>query len=310
MKIIFFGSDDFALAHLDAIMASDHHVMACVTQPDRAKGRGMKVAESPIKVKARECVVPCFQPENIKDKSLAKILSSFEADVFVVVAYGQILPSEILNIPQKLCVNVHGSLLPQYRGAAPINWAVINGDKETGITIIKMSPNLDGGAMLAREKLSIGARETAPELRARMMALGCKLLIKVLDQIADDKVESVAQNDREATRAPKLTKELGAIDWKLPAERIDNLVRGLLPWPAAYTFVNGKMLKILEAETVARKSAPQEIGCIVEIKKDGFLVGCGQGALLVKRVHLEAANPMTAKNFLAGHKVAVGFRFG
>lgn len=309
MKIIFFGSDDFALVHLEAL-SKEHEILACVTQPDKPKGRGMHLSQSPIKEWAIKHNVPVLQPERIKDEALQAQLKKYNSELFIVIAYGKILPPELLKIPTICAINVHGSLLPKYRGAAPINWAIINGESETGLTIMKMSPTLDAGDSIVQEKIKIEDKDSAATVRAKMMAAGPQVLLKTLRLLKDNKYTLIPQNDKDVTYASKLTKEMGEIDWNKPAKDIHNLVRGLHPKPGAYTFFKGKLLKILESAVMMQRVSSQKPGTVVEISDQGFVVAAGENALLIKQVHLEAAKPMDALSFLRGHKIEVGFKFG
>jgi methionyl-tRNA formyltransferase len=307
MKIIFFGSDDFALIHLEAL-ASEHEIVACVTQPDKPKGRGMHLVPSPIKEWALKNKKPVLQPDRIKDPDLLSQLKEFQADLFIVIAYGKILPSELLQIPKICAINVHASLLPKYRGAAPINWAIINGEKETGLTIMKMSAALDAGDIIVQEKIKIEDKDTAATLREKLMKLGAPLLLKALQSITNHKAW-IEQDSKQMTYAPKLTKELGAIDWNKPAQDIHNLVRGLQPWPGAYTFFKGKLLKVLESVVMMQDVSSAKPGTVIEISDEGFVVAAAENALLIKKIHLEASKPMDALAFMRGHKIEIGFKF-
>jgi len=323
MKIIFFGSDDFAQTHLEALMDSSHEVVACVTQPDRPRNRGMKMAVSPIKECARKYNIPALQPENIKDPGLIKELQSFEADLFVVIAYGRILPIDILNIPKLYAINMHGSLLPKYRGAAPINWVIINGETETGLSIIKMNTAMDAGDILAQRTVVILPEDTSATLRAKMMQEGAGFLLETVDNIAGANLcvrpnqgqthrsAPTKQDENHVTYAPKLTKELGCIDWNKSIVEIHNLVRGLLPWPSAYTFYEDKQLKILHTEIVQQQNQGSlQPGEVVEINPQGFCVAAGNsGVCLVKEVQLAGSKRMDAASFVRGHHMEVGFQF-
>jgi methionyl-tRNA formyltransferase len=305
MKIVFFGSDDFAAIHLESILNGPHEVVGVVTQPDKPQGRGMKIALSPLKEIALKHDLICLQPESLKDPLRVEQLKSLQADLFVVVAYGQILTSEVLALPKIFCINVHGSLLPQYRGAAPINWAILNGDKETGVTIQKMVLELDAGDIIAQEKMIIGLEETSAQLRSRMAMEGAKLLVQTLDKISKGQHHLAPQDPHRVSYAPKLSKDMGKIDWNRSAVAIHNQIRGLLPWPGTYTSFKGKALKILEASIVSGKGAP---GTILDISKQGFTIACGQEALLIKRVHMEAAKPVLAYDFIQGYRLSTGER--
>jgi len=306
MRIIFFGSDDFAAVHLEQLLTSGHEVLACVTGPDKPQGRGMKVSVSPIKQIALDRKIPCLQPLTLKGGDIVDILRSYEADIFVVVAYGRLLTQEILGLPKMLCMNVHGSLLPKYRGAAPINWAVLNGDKETGVTIQKMALGLDAGDIIAQEVMSIDDNENAAQLRKRMALVAAKLLVKTLDKRPGEKFLASPQDETLVSHAPKLTKEMGRVNWKNNARSILDQVRGLQPWPGAYTFYNGKMLKILQAQIITEDMGKAVPGQVIKVDKSGFIVACGDKALLIKEVQPEAGKVMPAQSFVAGYKIAQG----
>lgn len=309
MKIVFFGSDNFAAVHLRSLIDSPHKIVACVTQPDRPKGRGMKVVLSEIKQCARTRNIPLLQPTSLKEDDIAEELKSFKSDVFVVIAYGQFLPAEILGIPPLGAINVHASLLPKYRGAAPINWAIINGEKETGISIIKINEAMDAGDILAGTKMAISDDDTSMTLRAKMTEKGPALLQRALDDLSERRCTPAAQDHARATFAPKLTKELGVIQWTKKADEIDHLVRGLLPWPSAHTLYNGKFLKILEAQVARQDLSQHKPGVVAEVSKEGIVVATGKNGLLIKKVHLQDSKPMDVSAFLRGHEVEVGFKF-
>ena len=310
MNIIFFGSDDFALVSLERLFRSDVKVVACVTQPDKAKGRGLKVQPSVIKEFAVKNKIPVLQPDFLRYDEVIEQLKSFHADLFVVIAYGKILPPEILALPKIFCINVHGSLLPKYRGAAPINWAIINGDKKTGVTVIKLNEMMDAGEILSQREMDISDKDTAFSVRARMAPLGADLLLETIKTIEKKTFKLTKQDFSKVTNASKLTKELGIIKWNEKAQTIHNLVRGLLPWPGAFTFYKGKRLRLLETrlpETPLNvKSAP---GSVIEISKAGILISASDRPILVTRVHLEDGKPMEAHSFAIGHKLAAGHIF-
>ena len=309
MKIIFFGSDDFALTHLEKLGASEHEVVACVTQPDKAQGRGLRILASPIKEYAFKNKVPILQPGDLKEQGFTEQLKSYQCDLFVVVAYGKILPQEILALPYLCAMNVHGSLLPQYRGAAPINWAIINGDEETGVSVIKMNSQMDAGDIFAQAKVRIDPHDSAVTLRLKMAPLGAELLLKTINSLEKNAYTLAGQDNHKVTSAPKLTKQLGLIDWNKDAQSIHNLVLGLLPWPAAYTLFAGKMLKILETEVTAGDAGKFQPGQIAKIEKGGFIVTTGRNALLVRKVHPDSSQAMDAKSFISGQRLPVGFQF-
>jgi len=310
MKIIFFGSDDFANEHLKKLLGGGEEVVACVAPPDKAKGRGMKLLSSPVKETASKHKIPVLQPEKIGETGFMKQLKDLNPDLFIVIAYGKILPQKILDIPHRGAFNVHASLLPSYRGAAPINWAMIRGETVTGITVIKMSARLDAGDILLQEKIPIHPEDHAVTLRQRMMTFGPDVLLKSLKLLKEGKHKLTRQNEDKVTYAPKLEKGMGRINWEDAAEHIHNLVRGLKPWPSAYSFYQGKQLKILETAVVNLTSSTYNSGYILEIDKKGFVVAAGENALLVKRVHFESAKPMEAYAFVIGHRVEKGQRLG
>ena len=306
MKIIFFGSDDFAAAHLEHLLTCGQEILACVTGPDKPQGRGLKISASPIKQIALERQIPCLQPLSLKGKDVVDVLQSYKADIFVVVAYGRLLTQEILNIPKMLCMNVHGSLLPKYRGAAPVNWAILNSEKETGVTIQKMALALDAGDIIAQEKMRIDDDENAAQLRKRMAQVGAKLLVKVLDKYPLGQFSLIPQDESLVTFAPKLSRGMGKIDWKNTARSIIDQVRGLQPWPGAYSFYKGKMLKIIQAQITAEDLGKNIPGQVTKVGKNGFYVACSDKCLLIKELQPEAGKVMPAQSFVAGYNLAQG----
>jgi methionyl-tRNA formyltransferase len=308
MKIVFFGSDDFAAAHLLTMFELKHDIVACVTPPDQAKGRGMALTTSPVAALARARDCPVLQPTSLREVSIVESLTVWHADLFVVIAYGRLLPRSVLDVPRLGAVNVHGSLLPRYRGAAPINWAILNGDKQTGISVIHMNERMDAGDVLGQSVVDIGEEDTAVELRRSMMIAGQKLLSEVLDQIRRGAVVHTPQDDARATLAPKLTKGMGLIDWQVGAEAISCQIRGLQPWPGAFTYCHGKSVKVLSARMVLSEGFGTP-GEILEIQKDGMLIATGKGTLLVSRVHPADSKPMDAVDFVNGQRIRPGFVF-
>lgn len=309
MNIIFFGSDDFAQAHLDALINSDHNIVAVVTPPDKAHGRGMKTTAGPVKELAQRAGIKVLQPDNVNDESPRKVLKEFNADLFVVIAYGKILSKKILALPKLMPVNVHSSLLPKYRGAAPINWAVINGEKKSGISIIKMNEKMDAGDIVAQMEILIAKEDTSLTLRETMKDKGPAFLIETINRIEKGKFVLKRQEQASVTLAAKLDKRLAEINWQKSAEEIHNLIRGLQPWPKAQTLFKGKILKILASEvSSSHVSAP--VGTVCEISQDGFFIVTGKGSLKIKKVHLQGAKAMEAKEFLRGHQLQKGFSFG
>jgi len=306
MKIIFFGSDDFAALHLEHLLNAGHDILCCVTGPDKPQGRGMKIAVSPIKQIALDRQIPYLQPVSLKDGIVVDALKSYGADIFVVVAYGRLLTQDILDIPKMLCMNVHGSLLPHYRGAAPVNWAILNGDKETGVTIQKMALALDAGDIIAQEKMSIDDEENAAQLRKRMALVGAKLLVEVLDKYPAGQFPLRPQDEKQISYASKMTKEMGKIDWENPAQTVIDQVRGLQPWPGAYTFYNGKMLKITQVQLSTENTGAFKSGQVTQVIKNGFEIACADKCILIKEVQPEAGKVMPASSFVAGYKVVTG----
>ena len=306
MKLIFFGSDDFALTNLEALMGARAGVVAVVTQPDRKKGRGMKVSEPVIKTYAQKHKLPVLQPEDVADDEFLAALKKFEADLFVVIAYGRILPKSVLSIPRTFAVNVHGSLLPKYRGAAPVNWAIINGDTQTGVTVIKMNERMDAGEIISSKAVAIDAADTAGSLRLKMAQESAKLLLETIERIKHLNYSLTKQDLSQVTHASKVTKELGLITWSDEAAGIHNLVRGLSPRPGAFTYFKGKQLKILSASLTEAKGKKGKPGEILEIAKNGLSVAAGAGTLLIKDVHLESSRPMPAKSFADGQRLKAG----
>jgi methionyl-tRNA formyltransferase len=309
MKIIFFGSDDFAKENLEALIASEHKIVACVTQPDRPKGRNLQFCSPITKEFALKEGIEVFQPLDLKDKDFLESLRSFQADLFVVIAYGRILTDDILSIPKIFSINLHASLLPGYRGAAPIQWAILNGEEQSGISIIKMNARLDEGDIIAQKVIRIEENDNAISLKEKMKKESPSFLLDTLQKIEADEFCLIKQDHAKATLASKLTKEMGHIDWTKEAHVIHNYVRGLVPWPNAYTYAEDKMLKILQTKVVALEHLEGVPGEVLAILKDGFIVRAGRGALLVKKVHLESSRLMDAKIFISGYKMSVGFRF-
>jgi methionyl-tRNA formyltransferase len=310
MKIIFFGSDDFAAVHLKQLIEQRFEVVGCVTPPDKPKGRHLHVSACPVEAAALAAGLPILQPADISDPKFIETLRAFAADIFVVIAYGKILPPEILAIPKLFCLNVHASLLPRYRGAAPINWAIINGEEKTGVSIIKLNAKIDAGDILAQQKMPIRQQDTSVTLRAALARAGSALLCRTLDDIAAGRFTLHTQDISLISLAPKLKKAIGNIDFNKSAEEIHNLTRGLVPWPSAYTFYQGRLLKILATRVVPLLNTSASPGEIVELTHEGFVVATGAGGLFVERVHLESAKAMDATSFVAGHKVQLGMKLG
>lgn len=299
MKIVFMGTPEFAVSPLQALLQNGYEVAAVFTQPDKPKGRGYQMAFPPVKELATAHQIPVYQPATLKDGTALSILQEIDPDLIVVVAYGKILPKEILTLPPKGCVNVHGSLLPKYRGAAPIQWSVINGEKETGVTTMLMDEGLDTGDMLLRETVKIGENETAGELFDRLAPIGAQLLLKTLEGLEQGSIAPQKQNDQESTYASMLDKNLSAVNWNKSSREVHNLIRGLTPWPTAYTVLEGKKLKLFGSSVSAAKGGAGEI-----VSLNPFLVGCGDGVCVrIDQVQLEGKKRMGAADFFRGHPV-------
>jgi methionyl-tRNA formyltransferase len=307
MRVVFLGTPGFAVPSLDALPAAGHSVVAVFTQPDRPKGRGQQLAESPVKETAVRLGLPVFQPERIRRPESFEQLRSFEADLMVVVGYGQIIPQSIIDLPRHGILNVHASLLPKYRGAAPIQWAIANGETTTGVTIMQIDAGLDTGDMLAKASTEIGPEETAPELSARLAALGAQLLIDTIRHIDAGTAHREKQNDSEATLAPILKKEDGRIDWSMPARQINNRRRGFTPWPGAYTAFRSQPLSLLRTEVIEDTSL---LPGVVRVHGKKLLVGTGDGALAVSEVQPGGKKRMTAEAYINGYKPQNGERMG
>ncbi len=298
------GTPEFAVPTLEALIEK-HEVIAVVTQPDKPKGRGKKMVFPIVKEKALEHGLTVYQPLKVKDKEFVEVLKSYEPDVIVVVAFGQILSEEILNIPKYGCINVHGSILPKYRGAAPIQWSIINGEEYGGVTTMYMAKGLDSGDMILKAEERIRDDDTYGTLYDRLSVIGAELLIKTLEQIENGTVERIPQNDDEATLAPMITREMEHIDWNNNSRDITNLIKGLNPQPAAYTVYNGEKLKIWFAETESG-SYEGQTGQIVDVRKKDFVVKTKDGAVAVKEVQAQGGKRMTADAYMRGHAVEKG----
>ncbi len=313
MRIVFMGTPEFAVPALEALLQSENQVVGVVTQPDRPKGRGGTVTPTPVKLVCQREGVPFLQPLKMKDPTFQNALIAWQADVFVVAAFGRILPQVVLDIPPRGCINVHASLLPKYRGAGPIQWAVINGETETGITTMMMDAGMDTGAMLLQERVDILPEETAGALSVRLAALGARLLLETLRQLKAGTLTPQPQDDAQATLAPLLKKEDGLLDWTRSATTLANRIRGLTPWPGAFTYLNDERLVLWSASPGAPPSgglpAAPKPGTIVEVTKDAVFVVTGDGALKVAEVQPASGKRMTVRQYLAGHPLTAGLCF-
>lgn len=308
MRAIFMGTPEFAVPTLQALI--DHHeVIGVVTQPDKQRGRGKKVQFPPVKEKAVEYNIPVYQPVRAKEEAFIETLRQLNPDVIVVVAYGQILPESILNIPKYGCINVHGSLLPKYRGAAPIQWAVLDGEEKTGITTMFMEKGLDTGDMLDKVEVVLDPKETAGTLHDKLMEAGADLLLETLKQLEAGTAVRTKQDDSKSCYAKMLSKEMGKIDFTKSANEIERLIRGMNPWPSAYTSMSGKTMKIWDADVVEYQGN-EKPGTIVDVTKDSILVATGENALALKEIQLAGKKRMQVQAFLLGRSVEKGIVLG
>ncbi|WP_457755995.1 methionyl-tRNA formyltransferase [Thermodesulfatator indicus] len=307
LRIIFMGTPAFAVPILKALLTREDEVVAVVTQPDKPAGRGKRLTPPPVKLVAQEKGVPVFQPAKIKDQEFLETLKKLLPDVIVVAAYGKILPKEVLEIPRFGCINVHASLLPKFRGAAPINWAIIAGEKETGITIMQMDEGMDTGDILLMEKIPILPEDTAGTLHDKLAQLGAKLINEALDRLKEGKLFPQKQPDEGVSYAPMLRKEDGLIDFNKPARELANLIRGLDPWPTAYAYFRGKLVKFFSPEFDERDYGPP--GEILGLSQGKLLVGTGKGLLKIGELQLEGKKRITAQEFWRGYRPKPGERF-
>jgi len=312
-RIVFMGTPEFAVPSLKALLEKGENVVCVVTQPDRPKGRGRKILPPPIKALANEAAIPVMQPERIKGDDFLSTLKKYAPDIIALTAYGKILPANIINLPPLGTINVHGSLLPKYRGAAPIQWALINGEKETGITIMQMDDGIDTGDILLQEKLPIESADTAGTLSVKLAELGGTALGKVLDLLRRDRLSPIKQDESQASLAPLLKKEDGLLNWSQSAEQLSCLIRGLDPWPTAYTTFSGKRLRLFSPETVENNSWQYtftEPGIVCQADRNGLLITTGNGCLLIKEIQAEGARRMNIDAFISGNPIQPGTILG
>jgi len=310
LRTIFMGTPQLACASLQAlIQSSECQVVAVVTQPDRPKGRDLKLAPSPVKELATRAMLPVLQPERARNEDFIAELRRTQPDLIAVAAYGQILPQSILDLPRFGCLNVHASLLPRYRGAAPIQWAILNGDPETGVTLMKMDAGMDTGAIVAQESTPIQPEDTSEALHDRLATLGAGLLLRAIPDYVAGRIQIRSQPSEGVSYAPKIKKQDGQIDWNQPASAIWNRVRGLVPWPGAFTHLPAQpqphLLKIWQAQVVELSG---QSGTILQADKTGIVVGCGRGALRIQVLQREGGRRLAAAEFLAGHPLPAGQR--
>lgn len=308
MRIVFMGTPDFAVPCLARLIEDKQEIVGVFTQPDKPKGRGHQLAAPPVKELALSYGLPVFQPQKLRDGTAAELLKQLQPDLIAVVAYGRILPKEILELPKYGCINVHGSLLPNYRGAAPIQWAVLNGDTQTGVTTMYMAEGLDTGDMILKKTLEIDENETSGELFERLAPLGAQALSETIGQIIKGTVVRIPQQEHKATLAPMLSKEMAYIDWNKTAQQVHNWIRGMHPWPIAHTLLNGNVLK-LHRSTVHSGNlfgTPGEVLCA----DDKLIVACKEGAIELCEIQAQGSRRMDAGDYLRGHPIAKGTKLG
>jgi len=324
MNIIFMGTPDFAVSTLEGIINSNHKIIAVVTQPDRPKGRGREILPSPVKLAVSEAnlvvaeanKIEVLQPEKVKEPDFIKKLWEYNPDCIVVVAFGQILPKDILNLPRYGCINLHASLLPKYRGAAPINWALINGETKTGVTSMFMDEGMDTGDILIQREMQIKEDDNAGTIHNELSRMGSNIILETLDGIEKGTISRIKQDAAIATYAPKIKKEDCLIDWSIGAKEIVNRIRGLTPAPGAYTSYNGKRLKIIEAVIPPRPPLEKggwgdlKKGEVFEVNRNGIKVICGNGLVIIKNLQLEGKRVMGVGEFISGHNIKTGEMFG
>jgi methionyl-tRNA formyltransferase len=311
MRIVFFGTPAFAVPSLSRLISSSHPVVAVVTQPDKPRGRGQRVFDAPVKALALEQGIQVLQPERLSRETCEAAFKALRADLGVVAAYGKILPEWLLQMPASGMINVHASLLPKYRGAAPVHRAIIAGEPETGVTIMRVVKALDAGPMMARRVRALGPDETSDAVEQALAALGADLLVTVVDDLAAGRASEVPQNDAEATYAPRLTKDEGLVDFSQPAIAVHNRIRGLRPWPMAYSFLQGSRLVFHEARVSARGAHEGPPATCIAADEAGITITCGDNRSIdVLRLQPEGRRVMSAREYLAGHAIPEGGRFG
>jgi methionyl-tRNA formyltransferase len=307
LRIIFMGTPEFACPTLQKLIDRDEEVIAVITQPDRPKGRGQQTVPPPVKALAEQHAIPVIQPVKVRLPEVVESIRQLAPDLIVVVAFGQILPKSLLDIPRYGCINVHASLLPRWRGAAPLNWCIIKGDAETGITTMMMDVGLDTGDMLLKKATPIDPDENTQTLHDRLSLIGAEALAETLDLLTAGKLVREKQDDALTCYAPMLKKDDGLIDWNEEPQQIRNLVRGMTPWPGAFSFVDGRMVKIYQVRTATGEGVP---GTVIHTGRDGLEVACAGGSIIVEELQLEGKKRLPARDFLAGYKIAPGTILG
>ena len=304
MRIGFMGTPDFARAHLEALVNAGHEVLFVLSRADKPVGRKKILTAPPVKECALSFNIPVYQPESLKDGAIADVLDQYKPELIVVVAYGRILPEYVLNYPKYGCINVHGSLLPKYRGASPVQSAIIDGEKETGVTVMYMDKGLDTGDMILKKKCEIDIKDNQITLFEKLEKLGTEGLLEAIELIESGNVKREKQSEEDSNYASILTSKTGHIDWEKDALSVHNLVRGTYPWPASYSYIDGAKFKITETEIVDKSGNPGEV--IVSSPKEGLVIACGSGAVKVLRLQAEGGKEMNAGDYLRGHSIDVG----
>ena len=310
LKIIFMGTPDFAVGTLEALVQAGHEVVLAVTQPDKPQGRKQVLVAPPVKEKALELGIPVFQPKRVREPDSLRVLKDYEPELIVVAAFGQLLPKELLEMPKYGCINVHASLLPKYRGAAPIQWSILNGDEVTGVTIMRMDVGLDTGDMIAKTEIKIAPEDTGGTLFDRLAEAGARLCVETIPSIVDGTAVYTPQDESVATKVGMIKKQDGLIDFSRSARAIECQVRGLNPWPSAYTYYNGKSVKLWDCDVVETAKTVEASGTIVNVTKDYFDVATGDGVLRINELQLEGKKRMDTKSFLLGNQWKQGMVLG
>lgn len=310
MKLIFMGTPDFSVGTLEALIAAGHEITLVVSQPDKPKGRGHELTPTPVKETALKHGLKVFQPKRLKDPETIRTLEEMPADAIVVIAFGQIVPASILHMKKYGCINVHGSLLPKYRGAAPIQWAVIDGERESGVTIMQMDEGLDTGDMLLKGSVVLDEKETSGSLFDKLSALGASLCVEALEKLEKGELTPEKQGESPTEYARMLTKEMGELDFSRDAVTLERLIRGFNPWPSAYTRLGDKTLKIWAADVCEKQEPESQPGTVTEVAKQDFTVACGEGALKITELQLQGKKRMDAAAFLRGYHLEAGMKLG
>ena len=310
MKIVYMGTPDFAVPPLAALVQNGYEVTAVVTQPDKPKGRGGAMAMSAVKESALKHGLTVLQPVKASNPEFVEELRTYKPDVIVVVAFGQLLPESIIDMPEYGCINVHASLLPKYRGAAPIQWAVIDGCEYSGVTTMQMNEGLDTGDILLTKKVKLAPKETGGSLFDRLSEVGAELLVDTLKEAEAGTLKPQAQDDSQSTYVKMINKSFGEIDFNEPAEKIERLIRGLNPWPSAFTHHNGKMLKLWDADVCNDTDSSAKAGTVTQVDKDTFIIKCGNKSLKINELQLEGKKRMDSASFLRGNGIKTGEKLG